>query len=226
MRIGAPEWVEIIREGAEHLDLQIDRAKAELFASHAVELIRWNQKFNLTAITDPFDVAVKHFLDSIASARWTPPGAELLDIGSGAGFPGIPLKIMVPSLSVTLVDSSRKKTSFLKHVARHLGLNNVEAKQMTVGKSGSDIRFSSSFDIVISRALSDLESFAAMAIPLVSKGGSVLAMKGKLSKEEKESLENFLDRTCGEKQFCLDVHKYRLPFLQAERSLISIRLKR
>ena len=82
---------------------------------HAAELVRWNQKINLTAITDPFEVAVKHFLDSLPAARLLPKDATLLDIGSGGGLPGLPLKILMPSLSITLIDASRKKVNFLKN---------------------------------------------------------------------------------------------------------------
>ena len=91
-----------------------------VFPAHALELIRWNTKINLTAITDPLDVAVKHYIDSIATADLIPRHARLLDIGSGAGFPGIPLKIMFPSLSATLTDAVRKKVNFLNHSGRIL----------------------------------------------------------------------------------------------------------
>ena len=95
-------------------DLNLDHHHTELFAVHARELLHWNQTINLTAITDPFEVAIKHFVDSLAPAGLISPRATLLDIGSGGGFPGIPLKVAISTLSMTLIDASRKKINFLR----------------------------------------------------------------------------------------------------------------
>ena len=111
MQIGSTEWEDVIIKGAKIFDLQIGAKEAGQFSTHAGELIKWNSKINLTAITDPLEVAVKHFLDSLAPARIIPAGSSILDMGSGGGFPGIPLKVVLPSVSVSLVDSSRKKIS-------------------------------------------------------------------------------------------------------------------
>ena len=127
MKIGSKEWQNIIYEGAENLGVRIDWLEIEKFSIHAIELSKWNQKINLTAITDPMEVAVKHFLDAIAPIPDIPPNGSLLDIGSGGGFPGIPLKICLPSVSVTMIDASRKKVNFLKHMIRTLELENIYA---------------------------------------------------------------------------------------------------
>ena len=103
MQIGSKKWKNVIYDGAKDLEIQMDQGKIDQFAIHAVELSKWTRKINLTAISDPLEIAVKHFLDSIAPARYIPPDTSLLDVGSGGGFPGIPLKIMIPSLSVTLI---------------------------------------------------------------------------------------------------------------------------
>ena len=127
MQIGSKKWRDLLYEGAKQLDIQIDKRNIDKFATYALELLKWNQKTNLTAITDPVEVAVKHFLDSIVPVKIIPHQASLLDIGSGGGFPGIPLKISLPHLSVTLIDASRKKVSFLKHIIRILELGNIKA---------------------------------------------------------------------------------------------------
>ena len=92
MQIGSTKWKNVIYDGAKDLEIQIDRMKIDQFVIHASELLKWSQKTNLTAISDPFEIAVKHFLDSIAPARFIPPDTSLLDVGSGGGFPGIPLR--------------------------------------------------------------------------------------------------------------------------------------
>ena len=106
MEIGSREWQHLIIDGAQQLGIAIDKRISAMFAAYAAELIHWNRKINLTAITDPRDIAIKHFLDSLAPAQFIPDRVRLLDIGSGAGFPGIPLKIFKPSLSVLLIDGT------------------------------------------------------------------------------------------------------------------------
>jgi 16S rRNA (guanine527-N7)-methyltransferase len=127
MKIGSDEWSQVIVDGARAFGLDLDSRHTDRFAAHAAELLHWNKTINLTTITDPYEVAVKHFVDSLAPAELISPGANLLDIGSGGGFPGLPLKVVIPSLSITLVDASRKKVNFLKHVIRTLKLKGIEA---------------------------------------------------------------------------------------------------
>ena len=127
MEIGSKEWSRLIIEGAGAFGIDLKHHHTDQYAIHARDLVQWTKKINITSITDPFEIAVKHFLDSIAPAPLIPPGAALLDVGSGGGFPGIPLKVLIPSLTVTLVDASRKKVSFLKHVIRTLALDNINA---------------------------------------------------------------------------------------------------
>ena len=127
MEIGTNEWSNFLIDHAKKIGIDFDRTQNRLFSAHAAELIKWNRKINLTTITDPIEVASNHFLDSLVPARFMPPHAAMLDIGSGGGFPGIPLKVLLPELSVTLIDASRKKVSFLKHVIRTLKLDDIEA---------------------------------------------------------------------------------------------------
>ncbi len=121
------EWAHIIDKGARAMGMCLERSQITRFAVHAKELMAWNRFAKLTAITDPIEIAVKQFLDIIPLFPLLPPGSRLLDIGSGGGFPGIPLKIMRPDLEVTLIDASRKKVSFQKHIIRTLALKDIEA---------------------------------------------------------------------------------------------------
>ena len=163
MQIGSKEWSALIIDGARTFDIELKSDQTEKFAVHARELIRWNKTFNITTITDPVEIALKHFLDSLPAAHHIPPDATLLDIGSGGGFPGIPLKILMPSLMVTLIDASRKKVSFLKHVIRSLKLDHIEALPMRAENLVTDSLYRKRFDVVISRAFAALALFVRLA---------------------------------------------------------------
>jgi 16S rRNA (guanine527-N7)-methyltransferase len=225
MELGAEKWKRLIINGAKALYIDIDLKKADQFAIHAVELIKWNRKINLTSITDPLEIAVKHFVDSIVPAPIIPPGARMLDIGSGGGFPGIPIKILIPSLPVTLIDASRKKVNFLKHVVRNLNLENVDVRQVRAG----DLVRDRSYDVIISRALSSLEAFVSMALPLLAEGGSIIALRGMVAEGETDSVRSltlkYLTRAgAGQTPFSLDLKTYMLPFLGSARSMIHLKL--
>ncbi len=216
MNIGSEKWKKLILDGAKVLNIHIDKKITDQFSIHASELIRWNRKINLTAITDPFEIAVKHYLDSIVPARVMPRCDRMLDIGSGGGFPGIPLKILIPSLTVTLIDASRKKVSFLKHIIRNIKLTNIDAHHVRAEDLANKRTIENRFDIIICRALSSLDKSISQALPLLAKDGIIIAMKGKLSEAEIES--------AGKYNISLTVEKYKLPFLELERSLVIIRV--
>lgn len=225
MELGSEKWKRLIRIGAKALDIDMDRKKTDQFAIHAEELIKWNRKMNLTSITDPLEVAVKHFLDSIVPASVIPPYARMLDIGSGGGFPGIPLKVLIPSMQVTLIDASRKKVNFLKHVIRSLNLDNMDAGQVRA----EDLPRDRVYDVIISRALSSLEAFVSMALPLLAEGGRIIALRGAIAETEKESVRSLTSKYLREGEsvgnlFSMDMKTYALPFLGAARSLFYLKL--
>jgi 16S rRNA (guanine527-N7)-methyltransferase len=162
----------------------LNEKEVEAFDLYLRELLKWNQKINLTAIRSEKGIVLKHFLDSLSVYPYLSKAASLLDVGSGAGFPGIPLKIVQPSLEITLIDSVRKKVDFQRHILRMLGLKGVQAihgrvqdKEILQGLTGQ-------FDAVISRAFSDLQTFLLLAFPFLKKGGILLVMKGELEREE------------------------------------------
>ena len=199
MQIGDPEWNRLIVNGAETLGVQVSAFQVAQFSAHIRELLLWNRKTNLTAITLPSEVAIKHVVDSLAIARWIHPEASVLDVGSGGGFPGIPLKILMPSLSVTLIDSSRKKNSFQRHVIRTLGLVNIAAWQTRVEALSADpdrLRGGNSktFSVIVCRAFTDLARFVEMAMPLLAPAGMMIAMKGRISSEELADVSSLVSR--------------------------------
>ncbi len=220
MDIGSDQWKDAIRTGADTFDIHIDSGKMDRFAVHAAELMQWNQKINLTAICDPLEIAVKHVLDSIIPSLIIPGDKKkLLDIGSGGGFPGIPLKILVPSLSVTLIDASRKKISFLKHVIRTLRLKKIDAVHIRAEEMAGMAEFEKKFDVIISRALTSLASFVALALPLLSGDGMIIALKGNVQGAEIRAVRSLLKSHT----MSLTIQQYPLPFLEDNRTIVSVR---
>ena len=219
MKIGSKEWQSLIIDGARELGIKIDEAVTTPFSIHASELITWNRKMNLTAVTRPRDIAIKHYLDSMAPAGFIPEGARLLDFGSGGGFPGIPLKILKPSLSVLLIDSVRKKVNFLKHVVRTLHLSNIDVFQIRAENLVKNPTCANSFDVVISRALSDLAPFVRTALPLLAEQGKIIAMKGEVDQTELGAVR----AVAPENRYDLEVEKYRLPSIDSLRSIVILK---
>lgn len=228
MKIGSQEWSHLIIEGAKSLDIHLDRDQTEQFAVHAREMINWNQRMNLTSITNPLDIGIKHFLDSLAPLHLIPPAAALLDIGAGGGFPGIPLKVVNPSLAVILIDASRKKVNFIKHIIRTLNLDNTAALHRRAEDLADDPAYMHRFDVVISRALSALDAFVRLALPLLAKNGIIIALKGALDQSETEDLRRNLCEKMGahgsiQNRYTLAVEKYRLPVLNSKRSMVTVK---
>lgn len=177
MEIGSKEWIDLVQEGAPQLGVTVSHDQAGQFAQHGRWLMEWNRKTNLTAITDPQHVAVKHFLDAIAPMHHIPDNGHLLDIGTGGGFPGIPLKIMRPFQSMTLIDSVRKKIHFVKHVIRQLSLNDIQAHH-TRAEALSEDSGVEKYAVIICRALADLDRAVRLAAPLLASDGKIILYQG------------------------------------------------
>jgi len=165
--------------GARELGLPLSEAKLEALSWLAGELVRWSARINLTAILDPIEIADKHILDSLAVLRILDPGAHsLLDAGTGAGFPGLPLALARDDLEVTLVDSVAKKVGFLKHAIAGLQLApRVQARQLTLEGDAVGEGLGP-FDAAVSRALADPPRWASLARPYLREGGQLVVMAG------------------------------------------------
>ena len=174
----------LLVEGAEAFGIRLNEKQVGAFDLYIRELLKWNQKINLTAIRSEKGIILKHFLDSLSVYPYLSKTASLLDIGSGPGFPGIPLKIVHPSLEITLIDSVRKKIDFQKHIIWTLGLKGMEAIHGRIQDKEILQSMAGRFDAVISRAFSDLQTLLVLAFPFLKKGGVLLAMKGELDEQE------------------------------------------
>jgi 16S rRNA (guanine527-N7)-methyltransferase len=224
MTVGSDQWKRRLKQGAAHFELELDDRCLQNFTRFAKELLRWNQKINLTSIIKPSEIVEKHFIDALAVHPYLSQGATILDMGAGPGFPGIPLKLIRPMLQMTLIDASVKKVSFLKHVIRILKLTDIQAHHMRaedfpLKKSEDEL-----FNVVICRAFSTLDKFLDLALPLLAQGGTALAMKGKFPYGEMKVIGgNGIDpQTICYRHYQLNVTSllYQLPFSYSHRSLI------
>src|SRR5215211_2688146 len=185
------------------------------------ELLEWNQKFNLTAIRDSESIRTKHFLDSFSCVlawKGSPPD-QLIDVGTGAGFPGIPLKILYPNLKLTLVESVGKKAMFCQHIVRVLGLEHVEVIQARAEDVGQDIQHREKYDWAVARAVANLHVLSEYLIPLVKLGGAMLAQKGESGPAEAQSAENAMELLGGKLKQLIPVN---LPGVADDRYLILV----
>ncbi len=159
--------------------LHLDQRQIEQFARYSAELRAWNTRVNLTAITDEREIVIRHFLDSLRCAlSWGEHPSRLIDVGSGAGFPALPLKILAPELHVTLVESVGKKAAFLRHIIATLDLRDVAVVTARAEVVGRDLHHREQYDVVTARAVAELAILAEYCLPLCAIGGRVLAPKG------------------------------------------------
>jgi 16S rRNA (guanine527-N7)-methyltransferase len=167
----------------------------KLFNLYLQELVAWNEKFNLTAITDPDEIRRKHFEDSLLLLQVIKLTNEaVIDVGAGAGFPGLPLKIACPGIRLTLLDATRKKVNFMDHIIKTLGLKNTVAVWGRAEKYAEDHR--EKFDVAVSRATAKLNLLCEYCLPFLKVGGQMFAYKGERIEEEIKAAEPAL-RTFG-----------------------------
>lgn len=174
------------------LDLAANQQRA--FRTYASVLLEWNAHVNLTAITDPQEIYTKHFLDSLTLVRATRPaaGARVVDVGSGAGFPGVPLKIMFPQIDLTLVEATGRKAHFLRHLTDTLGLRDVKVINCRAEECGQDAAHRERYDLVLARAVASMPTLAEYLLPLCRVGGQCVAYKGENAPHETAQAEGAL----------------------------------
>lgn len=159
--------------------LPLSQPQLDQFAAYAAELRRWNERVNLTAITDDAGIIARHFLDSLRCAlSWGDTPGRMVDVGAGAGFPGLPLKILRSEIRLTLVESVEKKAAFLRHIVAELGLERVEVLAARAEAVGRDPAQREQYDLATARAVADLRVLAEYCLPLCRVGGRFLAPKG------------------------------------------------
>lgn len=173
--------------GAAEMGVSLSLEQVEKFGKYMDLLLEWNQKMNLTAICEPKEIISKHFVDSLSLLTCgIEPGTKMIDVGTGAGFPSVPLLIARPDLSVTMMDSLRKRLTFLEAVLEELNIT-AELVHMRAEDGGHDLAFREQFDVATARAVANLSTLSEYCLPFVKKGGRFLAMKGDAQEEIKEA---------------------------------------
>ncbi|MDQ3014742.1 MAG: 16S rRNA (guanine(527)-N(7))-methyltransferase RsmG [bacterium] len=170
--------MEHLQTTAQLLGISLTQAQLDQFSGYFEALVSWNESVNLTGITEKDEVVTKHFLDSLTIVPYLPKlPFSMIDIGTGAGFPGIPVRIVVPESTVTLLEAVGKKVNFLEHIIKTLELENITAHQGRAEDFGHDPKFRGQFDIVTGRAVAHLSVLAEYALPFLKVGGRLIAQK-------------------------------------------------
>jgi len=211
-------------QGCEQLNIELTDEQIEKFFLYLKFLQKKNQEMNLTAIQDDEEIVVKHFLDSLIALQAInlQPSDKLIDVGTGAGFPGIPLKILYPQIKLTLLDSLKKRIKFLQELSEVLALQEIEFLHGRAEDIGKNPIYREKFDYVVSRAVAELAILSEYCLPLVKVGGSFLALKGPLGEEELNKGEKALKILGGKVE---KVVKCELPFREDKRTLLLISKK-
>jgi 16S rRNA (guanine527-N7)-methyltransferase len=211
----------LAHETKELLDIDLKPWQLSAVVTYMQELEIWNKRYSLTAIDDTAEVRVKHFLDSFSCYRVMrdTPVKKVVDVGTGAGFPGLPLKLLLPDMQLTLVDSVRKKTDFCEHIVETLALKGVEIVRDRAERLGQEESYRETYDWAIARAVAQLSELAEYLLPLVKVGGNMLAMKGSSGPQEAQEAQEALEILGGRLQQLDQLH---LPGVVEDRYLIVI----
>ena len=212
--------IPILSDCAQTAGFDLATPQLEQFRQYADLLVEWNQKMNLTAITEPSEIVTKHFIDSLYGLPYLPNGGTLIDVGTGAGFPGIPLKIARPDISLTLLDSLNKRLTFLNEVVRALALPDVKtihsrAEEGATKKSPLREKFA----VATSRAVAQLTAVAEYCLPYVKVGGVFLAYKGGDVEEECKQAKNAVKTLGGDIR---DIVSYTIPTTDITHTVVVI----
>lgn len=191
------EFIDFFIQNAYENGVLVSEKVADEFYLYMKNLLEWNEKINLTAIKDEREIVIKHFVDSVVINKFI-DGTRMLDLGSGAGFPGIPLKLINRNLAVTLIDSVNKKVNFMKDSIEKLQLNNIVALHIRAEDLAHDKNYREQFDIVVSRAVANMTTLVEYMLPFVKVGGKCLCLKGPNCEDEINLAKNAVKKLGGQ----------------------------
>ena len=209
-----------LEEKLKLIDINISEIEIENFKIYMKLLLEWNKKINLTAITNEDDIILKHFVDSLTIKKYISENEKIIDIGTGAGFPGIPLAIMNKYNEITLMDSLNKRIVFLNDVIDKLKLNNVKAIHSRAEELARNKNHREKYDVAVSRAVANLSTLVEYMLPFVRIGGKCICMKGPNIEEELKNAKKAIKELGGE---VIKIENFKLPESDNERNIVIIK---
>ena len=209
-----------LKQKLNEFNIEISDNQLEKFNEYMKLLLDWNEKINLTAIVEPDEVKIKHFLDSLTVLKYINDEDKVIDIGTGAGFPGIPLKIVKPLAKITLLDSLNKRINFLNLVIEELELKNIEAIHGRAEEFARNKIYREKYDVAVSRAVANLSTLTEYMLPFVKVGGKCICMKGANVKEELDKAKNAIQELGGKIE---KIDNFYLSNNDNERNIIIIK---
>lgn len=213
------EFSHEMKTNMEKINIELTDLQVERFFTYMNLLIEWNKKINLTSIIEPKDIIIKHFVDCGTILKYLKKGETIIDIGTGAGFPGIPLKILNETLKVTLVDSLNKRINFLNEVCEQLKLENVKLIHARAEDLARNGEYREKFDKSVSRAVANLSTLSEYDLPFVKKNGQMIAMKGFDIEEEVQNSKKAINILGGK---ITEINKFSLIDTDNKRSVVVI----
>jgi len=208
---------ELLKKSLDELDIHYSESQIIAFMSYLAELRKWNRAYNLTAIKTDKDIVIKHFIDSLLYLKAISGSiTKVADFGSGAGFPGLPIKLVRADLDMTLIEPSRKKASFLRHITRQLNISSLKVLEERIENLGDT--YEGTFDVIVSRATSSVSKSLTLSYPFIKKGGMLVLSKGpKLADELKE-----LEASSHADKIIRTIHQIELPFSNTARNIVAL----
>ncbi len=213
------KFFEELKKEAEKLNIMLVDKQLEQFYKYMELLLEWNEKINLTAITETNEIITKHFIDSLTATKYVNDNESIVDVGTGAGFPGIPLAINNDRLNITLVDSLNKRINFLNEVTNQLDIKNVTSIHSRAEEFGKNKQYREKFDIAVSRAVARLNILVEYLLPTIKVGGKCICLKGPDTKEEIEEAKKAIELLGGKIEI---VEEFYLPDTDIKRTIIVI----
>ena len=214
------EFKEKMKLYLEELNIELTDLQLEQFYNYMELLLEWNKVMNLTAITDPEEIIKKHFIDSLTILDKINKNSTIIDVGSGAGFPGIPIKIAFPETKVVLLDSLNKRINFLNEVIKKLNLKNIEAIHGRAEEFGKNKKYREKYDISLARAVAQLNILLEYLMPFVKVGGKCICMKGANCEDEIENSRRAIALLGGE---LIQNDEFYIPKTDIKRKIIEVK---
>ena len=214
------EFKKKLEESAKKAGVQIDEQQLDKFYNYKNLILEWNEKINLTAITEDFEFIIKHFVDSLTINKYIEKNKKIIDIGTGAGFPGIPLKIMNEDEDIVLFDSLNKRLKVLEEIIEKIELKNIKTVHGRAEETFKNKEHREKYDVAVSRAVAALNILVELMLPAVKPGGICICMKGNNVEEELKEAKRAIKEMGGE---ILKIEKIILPELELERNIVIIK---